>query len=132
MIRFTCSGHKNILGSHSRTLEFTKDSWLTPDGNCIIGINADFDRAGLKNLLAYGSMRIYLSAEGISDTITADVNPDFDIDDEIVVRLGEFRSQRTLGVNSDKASTHVDRRLIEKMKNPEQRMIVEIEGFNKS
>lgn len=34
------SGHKNIRSNHQKTIEITKDSHLTPSGDCIIGINA--------------------------------------------------------------------------------------------
>ena len=34
-------GHKNILSLHEKTIEITKDSELTVNGDCIIGTNAD-------------------------------------------------------------------------------------------
>ena len=34
-------GHKNILSLHEKTLEITKESDLTINGDCIVGINAD-------------------------------------------------------------------------------------------
>ncbi|RMF31584.1 MAG: DUF371 domain-containing protein, partial [Candidatus Nitrosothermus koennekii] len=34
-------GHQNIRCRHKTTLEVTKDDYLTPRGDCIIGINAN-------------------------------------------------------------------------------------------
>jgi hypothetical protein len=34
-------GHPNVLATHPRTIEITKDNYLTKEGNCIIGINAN-------------------------------------------------------------------------------------------
>ena len=34
-------GHKNILSLHEKTIEITKDSELTTNGDCIVGVGAD-------------------------------------------------------------------------------------------
>ncbi|MEM2023054.1 MAG: DUF371 domain-containing protein [Archaeoglobaceae archaeon] len=33
-------GHKNLRATHRTTLEVTKESYLTPRGNCIVGVKA--------------------------------------------------------------------------------------------
>ena len=43
IFQFPCYGHENILSTHKTTIEFTKDSELTLDGDCILGIKADFN-----------------------------------------------------------------------------------------
>ena len=48
---FHAFGHKNLLGTHKNTLEFTKDKNLTLKGDCIVGVNADFDAGELKNFI---------------------------------------------------------------------------------
>ena len=35
------NGHENIRSLHNKTIEITKDSKLTPGGDCIIGIKAN-------------------------------------------------------------------------------------------
>ena len=37
----TASGHENVSGEHASTLEVTSDDFLTPAGDCILGIEAD-------------------------------------------------------------------------------------------
>ena len=34
-------GHNNILSLHQKTIEITKDSELTVNGDCIIGVNSN-------------------------------------------------------------------------------------------
>ena len=34
-------GHPNVLSKHPRTIEVTKDNFLTKRGDCIIGIKSD-------------------------------------------------------------------------------------------
>ena len=34
-------GHENVTGTHASTWELTSDDWLTPAGDCIVGVEAD-------------------------------------------------------------------------------------------
>ena len=34
-------GHEHVTAEHASTFEFTTDDWLTPGGDCILGIEAD-------------------------------------------------------------------------------------------
>jgi len=40
-IEIPFKGHKNILSLHKKTIEITKESELTINGDCIIGTSAD-------------------------------------------------------------------------------------------
>tara|TARA_Y100000296_G_C5079542_1_gene209204 strand:+ start:362 stop:769 length:408 start_codon:yes stop_codon:yes gene_type:complete len=129
---FTCTGHKNILATHKTTLEFTKDNSLTEKGDCIIGINADFDLDKIKEFLKFDKIKITISVKDketnktIEETITCTPNKDFNNDKEIVIRLSDFKSDRTLGINADKAAVHLDRKLVEKMKDENSKMFITI------
>ena len=35
------TGHEHVTAEHASTFEFTTDDWLTPAGDCIIGVAAD-------------------------------------------------------------------------------------------
>ena len=35
-------GHENIRSLHQKTIEITKEGNLTPSGDCIIGVNANY------------------------------------------------------------------------------------------
>ena len=49
--KFHAYGHKNILGTHKATLEFTKDEEVSLKGDCIVGVNADFELKDLKEFI---------------------------------------------------------------------------------
>ncbi|OYR88205.1 hypothetical protein DJ71_05040, partial [Halorubrum sp. E3] len=34
-------GHEHVTAEHASTLELTTDDWLTPAGDCIVGVEAD-------------------------------------------------------------------------------------------
>jgi|AntRauMinimDraft_4_1070384.scaffolds.fasta_scaffold00618_5 hypothetical protein len=35
------TGHEHVTAEHASTFEFTTDDWLTPAGDCIVGVEAD-------------------------------------------------------------------------------------------
>ncbi len=123
---FTCTGHQNILATHKTTLEFTKDNFLTKKGDCIVGINADFDLEKIKEFLKFDKIKIIIKVDDLEETITCTPNKDFDDDKEIVIRLGEHNSKRTLGIGADKAAVHLNRELVEKIKTKQQKLEITI------
>ncbi len=125
---FYCYGHPNLLAEHKTTFEFTSEPELSLKGDCIIGVRAKFDAVEIRKLLAADKLKLTI-AVGRHKEITFTPNPDFFSSTEIVVRLGEFVSERTLGTRADKASAHIDRKMVELMKNPEQVIEVTISLF---
>jgi len=122
---FTAWGHKNVTGKHERTLEFTKDTELTIQGDCILGVNANFSAYNLKELIKEGGkLKMVISAGGVCDEIVFEGNPEFNDDDEVVVRIGEFSSDRTFGIMADKACSDLKWELIERLKDLGQRIDV--------
>lgn len=127
-MRFTAYGHPNMRVLHKLTLEFTKDTDLTPRGDCIIGIKADFQLNEIKPLLNHPRLKmiIRLDSEGKEEkTLSFKPNQNFCSDHEIVVRLGTFLSDRTLGTDAELAAKHFHDWL-PKLQNPKQKIIVEI------
>jgi hypothetical protein len=122
---FYCFGHENIRARHTKTIEFTKDAHLTPRGDCIIGVMADFDVHILKRMK--GRIRVTVEVGGMQDTFRAYVNERFDDDHEIVFRKSGFRSKRTLGVNLNKGANRLDRDIAQLMKHAHSRMKVTLE-----
>lgn len=122
---FTAWGHENITAKHKRTLEFTKDSELSLEGDCILGVNANFSVYDLKELIKEGTkLKMVIRVEDVSDEVIFEGNPSFDDDKEIVVRIGDFGSERTLGFKADKACRDLKTELIRKLKNPNQKIDV--------
>jgi hypothetical protein len=118
------------MGSHATTLEFTKDDFLTKQGDCIIGINADFELAKLKEFLkGKKKIKVTIECDGVKDEFSCEVNPAFNSDHEIVIRRGTFNSERTLGINADKAASVIKRALIEKLKDTESNAAITLQAI---
>ena len=127
MVVFNITGHKNILGTHKNTIEFTKDSDLSLKGDCIIGVRADYDLDSLKTLVKNNSeLKIIIKVDNLIEEIKAVSNPNFNDEHEIVIRKTDFVSGRTLAVKADKAVIDLDRSLLKKLKNPDAIGKVEI------
>ena len=109
---FEIHGHPNILASHRSTIEFTKASHLTRNGDCIVGVRAGFSIAGLQEFLSLERVKITITAGSFTDSFTAIPNKSFCSSHEMVIRIGEFSSVRTFAVRAEKAARDIDRKVI--------------------
>ena len=131
-IAFTCKGHKNVLAEHKNTFEFTKDDELTENGDCILGVSCDFNPKELQKFAKNHSFfTLSIGCSGEKDLIFAETNKNFKDSHEIVIRLGGFISDRTFGINADKSAKMLNRKLVEKMKNPNSVMRITLSSENK-
>ena len=115
-VSFNCTGHKNILGTHKNTFEFTKDNFLTLQGDCIIGINADFNALQIKEISRWNKVFIKIKCADMIETANGIPNPNFDDEREIVARKSDFKSKRTLILFCDKGAKDFKRDFIDKLK----------------
>ncbi len=119
-------GHENIRSNHTKTIEITKDSHLTPRGDCIIGVNANFSCATLpeklKDKLKNSETNIHFLIKVGDDEFTLEgkgnANLTLTHNEDIVLRKSDFTCPRTLSVKCDKASNLVPREMISKLQNP--------------
>ncbi len=123
-------GHENIQATHKTTLEITKDKHLTRNGDCIIAVAADKSLADLspkfkeklrrKNAI----LTIRIEAEGVVEEIKASGSSHLILTHptEIVVRKSDYVSNRTLAIRADKTSYDLSKRLVDKLKNPNQKV----------
>jgi hypothetical protein len=126
----TAYGHENIQATHKMTLEITKDEHLTRNGDCIIAVAANKSLANLspkfkeklrrKNAI----LTIRIEAEGVVEEIKASGSSHLILTHptEIVVRKSDYISNRTLAIRADKASYDLSKRLVDKLKNPNQKV----------
>lgn len=122
---FTAWGHPNITGKHKRTLEFTRANDVSLDGDCILGISANFSVYDLRELVNQTEkLKMVISAGEISDEVIFMPNRTFNDEEEIVVRMGDFSSDRTFGVKADKACAFLKKELIARLKDPSQKIDV--------
>lgn len=120
------SGHKNIRSTHPRTIEITKESELTPRGDCIIGVNSNFSCMDLPNSLkeklkdpntivefsiCVGNYEFTTTGKGHKDLVLTH-------EDDIVIRKSDFVCPRTLGIKCDKASDSLPREMVKLLQDP--------------
>ena len=117
-------GHKNIKALHKNTFEFTKDDFVTETGDCIIGIRSDFK---IPPGFADGSNAVIeMEADGVKESVKAELSKDFSSDHEMVFRRSDFLSDRTLGIHADKACIEFSEEFREKLKDPDMEIDVTI------
>lgn len=128
------SGHENIRSNHQKTIEITKESHLTPQGDCIVGVNASASCADLpqelKDKLKNHDSKITfsISVENLEFIINGEGHKDLILkhEEDIVIRKSNFICPRTLAVNCDKASDLLPRSMVRLLQNPNARGIFSI------
>ncbi len=120
MYCFTAKGHPAIKASHKTTMEFTKEKEVSETGDCITGVEADFDAGAVQELCRTGELvRVEITANGVVETFTAELNPGFSDNNELVIRMGEFASERTFAVRAEKSAKYLSGKLKKELKKPE-------------
>ncbi|MBI4145983.1 DUF371 domain-containing protein [Candidatus Woesearchaeota archaeon] len=115
-MHFHAKGHPNIKAAHKTTIEFTKADHVTPTGDCIVGIKANYDLDELKHFVQqHENVKITLIVGEINEIIHAKTNPLFGDAHELVIRMGEHASPRTFAIRADKAAKHLNRKMIEQL-----------------
>ena len=129
------TGHKNIRSLHEKTIEITKDSKLTPSGDCIIGINSLYGceeiPSQIKKKLKRPNTKVTFSiivnehlfqiiGKGHKDLKCTHPS-------DIVLRKSSFVCPRTLAVNCDKSSNEIPRKMVSLLQNPKTKGIFKIE-----
>ena len=139
--KFHAHGHPNILGTHKTTLEFTRDVELTLKGDCIVGVKADFDLNKIRQFIKKSNNeKITITIKPITknkkyqkikETVSTDLNPDFDSDKELVIRKTDFVSERTFAIRANKAAFELNKDLIDFLKEKKNEISVIIENKQK-
>lgn len=113
-------GHEHVAGEHQSTLELTTDDYLTPAGDCILGIEADSAPADFADGFveacrdADATITLVLEADGHREEVTGSGHPEleFENDRSMVARTSTYVDDRTILVDADTAAADVDRDLV--------------------
>ncbi|WP_134669260.1 DUF371 domain-containing protein [Halorussus marinus] len=113
------TGHEHVSAAHASTFEVTTDDFLTPAGDCILGIEADrapadFDPefvAACRD--AEATVTATFEADGHRETVTGRGDPDltFESDRSAVGRTSDYVDDRTVMVGAEFAAEAFDRDL---------------------
>jgi len=132
-------GHEYIKAIHPTTFEITKDDYLTPKGDCIIGINSskacDDLLPEVKRNLKVDNVKVTLTikvggevfkvfAKGSSRLLLTDKR-------SIVVRKSDYVCPRTLAIKSTASAKDFPRTLIKLLQERKYEgiMIIEVSPF---
>jgi hypothetical protein len=132
--KVTARGHQAIKAVHPTTFELTKDSYLTERGDCIIGVNLDkavseLDPDFRKALKKSTSIVILvLRVDNLVDVVIAQGHEDLILSDDrrIIVRKSSYIDPATLAINANKSSRNIRRDLVEKLRDPQAVLTVDI------
>jgi len=123
-------GHENIQATHESTLEITKEAKLSKRGDCIIAVSANKAVADLslkfkENLRKENAkMTMLIEAGEVVEVVNAFGSPRLILTHptDIIVRKSGYVCSRTLAIQADKAACDLSRKLVEKLRNPEQKV----------
>ena len=132
--KVTARGHQTIRALHPTTFELTKDKHLTERGDCIIGVDLDkgvseLDPELKKVLRKKTSLVIMVLKVGdLIDTVFAQGHENLVLSDSrrIIVRRSSYIDPATLAINANKSSKNIRRDLIEKLRDPDATLTMEI------
>lgn len=122
-IEFT--GHENITSLHPKTIEITKDSHLTTNGDCIVGINASHGckdlPKGLKTKLRNPNSIVAFSIK-VGDYFfeirgRGNKNLRLSHPSDLVLRTSSYVCPRTVSTNCDKSADSIPRKIIKLLQN---------------
>ena len=112
-----CRGHVYVTAEHASTFEVTTDDWLTPAGDCILGIEADhapadFDPAFVEACRdSKATITATLEAGGHQVIVTGRGDPELTFESErsCVGRTSTYVDDRTIMLDADHAAGDLDR-----------------------
>ncbi len=129
-------GHVNVSAAHKTALEFTRDTHLSKKGDCIIAVAADKGLADLsakfkENLRKpHAKLTILIEAGEIMERVEAYGSPQLVLTHptDMVIRKSDYVDNRTLAIQADKAALDLSRDLVEKLRNPKQKVKITLEA----
>jgi uncharacterized protein len=130
----TFHGHPNVLSSHKKSVEITRDHDLSRRGDCIIGVRSDKGCSHLNEQLRHAIMRddtkisIEIIVGDLSLKIKGQGSRNLSVRDsrDIVIRKSSFYSPRTIAILCDKAASDIPSSIIKELHHDETRGLLRI------
>ena len=134
LVRFKAYGHENVIGEHKTTVEITTEDYLTKQGTCIVGVEANQKLSDLapkiRELVTLETTKIVLVMEvaGIIEQVTGTGGQNLTYSDSVsmVARTSLYQCERTLMINADKAALDLSREFVRLLKKNEVEMNCEL------
>ena len=115
-VSFVCRGHPNIVGTHDKTLELTRDTDISARATCVLGVSSSHDDHALAGVARARAGD--LECDGARDELAATISPFFLGDPSLVLRRGPGLRGRTLAFDATKTAAAIDRDLVARLRDP--------------
>jgi len=127
----TAKGHSLIQCTHTTTIELTKDTYLTKNGTCILGIEAskacyDLNPLLKKKINEEKKITVIIKAGDIVDSFYGfgDKRLTFLNKKDMVFRKSDFVCDRTILIKCSKSSNELDRNIIKNLTNSKKQFSI--------
>mgnify|MGYP000633814016 CR=1 FL=1 len=124
-------GNFNVKATHRSTIEVTKDEYLTPKGDCIVGIKADKAPRDLsdrvKSIIRSDNslvIALFIGNDVAMDVVVGSGSHELTLDDDrrMIFRKSSYISPNTIMIKANKAAIDLNRSLINYLKRPDSRL----------
>ena len=123
---FTARGHPNIRATHEKTIEVTKESHLTTEGNCIAALEAEKGLTDLNEDMKKAarspnsaiSLTLRIGERVFTTVGRGDPRLTWKHPTDMVARMSGYVCSRTLMIHADKATIHMPRSFVQILKDP--------------
>ncbi|MEM1873507.1 MAG: DUF371 domain-containing protein [Acidilobaceae archaeon] len=119
---FRAEGHPNVSARHETTIEVTREDYLTPRGDCIIGVKSELSARDLpewfKEEARRGSLIVAVfCAESVCDSVVGRGSPEMSFADDkrIVLRRSAYVGPETVMIKASRAAAHLSRELVARL-----------------
>ena len=117
----TATGHENVRAEHASTFEVTTEDFLTPAGDCILGVDADRSPADFSEQFVQAAkdetarITATFEAAGMTVEISGRGDPGLTFENEVsmVGRTSDYVDDRTIMVGASAAATDLDRDFVQ-------------------
>ncbi|MFB6114555.1 MAG: DUF371 domain-containing protein [Halodesulfurarchaeum sp.] len=119
----TAHGHEHVTADHESTFEVTTDDYLTPSGDCILGIEADRAPADFDSDFVDAcrdedaTITAHIAVGSVSEHITGRGDPrlSFESQRSLVGRTSTYVDDRTVLVDGDRAAADLHRDVVSEL-----------------
>lgn len=119
-------GHPNVMATHPRTIEITKEAHLTARGDCIVGVRAEKGLSELTERLKEAlkrdesCVRFTISTDAGEFVLNARGSRHLPLEsrNDIVIRKSDYVCDRTIAIGAEAAASEIPRSLVASLKSP--------------
>ncbi|MGD0803282.1 MAG: DUF371 domain-containing protein [Candidatus Bathyarchaeia archaeon] len=123
---FAAYGHPNIRATHEKTIEVTKDTQLTTQGDCIAAVRSEKGlidlnkemREAARNPESIISLTLRVGERVFTTVGRGDPSITWRHPTDMVARMSGYICPRTLMVYADKATLQMPRSFVQLLKDP--------------